>query len=232
MLPEAVAILPCSASQGPNDPGIKALRRILTGGPDVAAAIRDLGRPIPGMFRDQRKLVMSDDEAKCLLPISPPLYDQDILTDRTERFIASEMIRAALFQSLKKELPYCCEVQISAFKEPVQGQTPIIRIEASVVVERDSQKIIVIGKNGEKIKQVGIAARHKLEDFFQSKVSILVRLSSVNAPLRDPRSFFSLITPVECLPISGVPGPKSQSEQRLAEERRRSKGVRVPSLIR
>jgi GTP-binding protein Era len=171
LLPNALAILPCSASDGPDDPGVVALRRLLAGGPDLPAALRDLGRPVPGMFQPNVNF-LTDEQAQAILPLSPPLYDEDVLTDRTERFIASEMIRAALFESLHKELPYCCEVQISEFKEPKEGdKKPVIRISASVIVERDSQKVIVIGKNGEKIKGVGILARKKIEDFFQSQVS-------------------------------------------------------------
>jgi len=100
------------------------------------------------------------------------------LTDRTERFFASEIIRAVLFETLKKELPYCCEVRITQFKEPELDATgkekkrPVIRIEALVLVERDSQKIIAIGKGGEQIKKIGIAARRKLQDFFQMPVSL------------------------------------------------------------
>jgi len=168
LLPDAVAILPVAASRGPDDPGVVALRRVLAGGPDVPAALRGLGRPIPGMFPEGGDAP----SVPPLLPISPPLYDTEMLTDRTERFVASEMIREALFSSLKKELPYCCEVQVTEFKEPKQGETrkPVIRIAADIIVERDSQKVIVIGKNGEQIKRVGIAAREKLEDFLQGQV--------------------------------------------------------------
>lgn len=169
LLPTALAIVPCRATDGADDPGVVALRRLLTGGPDIPAAFRSLGRPIPGMFPPNKKTIV-DEEARGILPLSPPLYDGELLTDRTERFIASEMIRAALFESLKKELPYCCEVQINEFKEPKAGQKPLVRISASVIVERDSQKVIVIGKNGEMIKEVGTVARKKIEDFLQSKV--------------------------------------------------------------
>lgn len=189
LVPDAVAILPMSAGEsdkrdvanagdvgGANNPGVTALRRILTGGPDVPAAIRDMGRPIPGMFPPGVQFV-TDEQARALLPKSPPLYDTEALTDRPERFIASETIRAAIFESLKKELPYCCEVRIVKFKEPVADDAkPMIRIEADVIVERDSQKLIVIGKGGEQIKKIGTTARHKLEAFFQSKVSSTPRL--------------------------------------------------------
>jgi len=177
LLPDALAIIPVAASLGPDNPGVVALRALLTGGPDVPAAIRNLGRPVPGMFRPGSAPFLTNAQAAAMLPVSPPLYDSEILTDRPERFMASEMIRAALFQSLKKELPYCCEVQIDSFKEPSSTdeagnkQKAVIRISAHIYVERDSQKIIVIGKNGQQIKQIGVAAREKLEEFFQAQVS-------------------------------------------------------------
>jgi GTP-binding protein Era len=183
LLPNALAILPLVASNGPDDLGVVALRTLLTGGPDLPAALRNLGRPVPGMFLPDVKS-LTDEQAQAVLPLGPPLYDSEILTDRPSRFIASEMIRAALFESLHKELPYCCEVQIESFKDPEEepkdqdddGSTgnkkkkPVIRISASIFVERDGQKVIVIGKNGQQIKKVGIAARAKLEEFFQCQV--------------------------------------------------------------
>jgi GTPase len=175
LLPNALAIVPVAASHGPGDSGVVVLRKMLTGGPDLPASIRDLGRPIVGMFQPGVKTLTDAQVKKDLLPISPPLYDDEILTDRTERFVASEIIRAALFQSLRKELPYCCEVQVTAFTEPKEGDSkPIIKISADVIVERDSQKVIVIGKKGEQIKQVGVQAREKLEDFLQAQVSLLM----------------------------------------------------------
>lgn len=178
LLPRALAILPVCASHGPDDPGVQALRAILSGEPDIPKKLRNLGRPIPGMFTEELlHATRNDTPIPPILPISPPLYDTDVLTDRTERFVASELIRVALFESLKKELPYCCEVQIQEFKEP-RGNEKMIRIVADVIVERDSQKIIVVGKNGEQIKKIGVLARRKLEDFLQSKVcfgTLLVR---------------------------------------------------------
>jgi GTP-binding protein Era len=171
LLPNAMAILPMAASQGAADLGVIALRTILTGGPDVPAALRNLGRPIPYMFHEQAKLIYTE-EARNLLPKSPPLYDLESLTDRSERFVASETIRSALFEIFRKEIPYCCEVQINSFKEPKEeDKKPVLKIHATVIVERESQKGIVVGKGGEKIKEVGISAREKLEEFFQKRVS-------------------------------------------------------------
>lgn len=76
------------------------------------------------------------------------------------------MVRASLFQNLKKELPYCCEVAVTEFKE----SRDIIRMKATIFVERDSQKSIVIGKGGDALKKVGIEARKHLEDFFGLQV--------------------------------------------------------------
>ena len=76
-----------------------------------------------------------------------------------------------LFTILGKELPYCCEVRIDEFKEPNQSdKRPLTRIKASIHVERDSQKGIVVGKGGAMIKDVGVQAREKVEEFLQEKV--------------------------------------------------------------
>jgi len=93
-------------------------------------------------------------------------------------FLASEMIRAALLETFKKELPYCCEVQVTSFKEQPKGSLnpKLIKIEANIFVERDSQKVIVIGKQGSKIKEVGILARTSLEHFFQTKVYLALQV--------------------------------------------------------
>eukprot|EP00980_Cylindrotheca_fusiformis_P027979 scaffold22575_cov141-Cylindrotheca_fusiformis.AAC.10 len=170
LLPNALAIIPVAASEGTENEGVVFLRKLLIGGTDIPAAIRNLGRPIPGMFKADAKF-LTDEDAKSLLPPGPPLYDEEVLTDRPERFFASELIRESLFETLKKELPYCCEVRIDEFKEPKENEKKkLSRIKATVYVERDSQKIIVIGKGGEQIKRVGVRAREKLENFLQGKV--------------------------------------------------------------
>jgi len=100
------------------------------------------------------------------LPEHPAYYDKDALTDRNDRFFASEMIRAQVFKQYKKEIPYSTEVIVTAF---VEGEK-LYRISAEIIVERDSQKNIVIGKNGEMLKIVGTYARRDMEEFFQRKV--------------------------------------------------------------
>jgi len=176
LLPEALAILPLAANEGPDNLGVIVLRKLLLGEEGLADSIRALGRPVPGMFRPGIQFVTTT-EAQKLLPQGPPLYDEETLTDRPERFFASELIREALFETLKKELPYCCEVRIDEFKEPKpKDPKPMNRIKATVYVERESQKLIVIGKGGTQIKTVGILAREKIERFLQEKVFLALEV--------------------------------------------------------
>lgn len=100
------------------------------------------------------------------LPVSPAFYAEDQLTDRDERFFASELVREKLFHALGEELPYRCEVTIESFKE----EGALRRIEATIWVDRASQKAIVIGDKGATLKRVGSAARRDLEQLFDGKV--------------------------------------------------------------
>lgn len=100
------------------------------------------------------------------LPEHPAYYDKDMLTDRSERFFVSEIIREKIFKLYEKEIPYSTEVIIAAFKD----EPSIVRISAEVIVERDSQKNIIIGKGGEMLKKVGTYARRDIEEFLQKKV--------------------------------------------------------------
>jgi GTP-binding protein Era len=100
------------------------------------------------------------------LPEHPPYYEKDALTDRNDRFFASEMIRAQILKQYKKEIPYSAEVVVTAF---VEGEK-LHRISAEIIVERDSQKNILIGEGGKMLKIVGTYARRDMEEFFQRKV--------------------------------------------------------------
>ncbi|GAA4335894.1 GTPase Era [Mucilaginibacter gynuensis] len=100
------------------------------------------------------------------LPEHPAYYEKDALTDRNDRFFASEMIRAQIFKQYKKEIPYSAEVIVTAF---VEGEK-LHRISAEIIVERDSQKNILIGEAGSMLKIVGKYARLDMEEFFQRKV--------------------------------------------------------------
>jgi GTP-binding protein Era len=100
------------------------------------------------------------------LPESPPYFPKDQLTDKYERFFASEIIREKILLHYKKEIPYSAEVEIESFKE----EKEIINIRAVIHVARDSQKGIIIGHKGMMLKRVGTDARHDMEDFFRKKV--------------------------------------------------------------
>lgn len=100
------------------------------------------------------------------LPFSRPYYDQDQYTDRSERFLAGELIREQLMQRLHQELPYSLAVEIEEFKR----SDDLLRLGAIIWVERQGQKQIVIGKGGQVLKQVGSEARKELEKLFDEKV--------------------------------------------------------------
>lgn len=104
------------------------------------------------------------------LPECPPWYDKDAFTDKNLRFFASEIIREQILLNYKEEIPYCCEVGIEQFKEGKERYD----ISAVIYVMRDSQKGIVIGKQGAALKKVGTAARIEMEDFFQKKVFLQI----------------------------------------------------------
>ncbi len=101
-----------------------------------------------------------------LLPKGPAFYPKETLTDKTLRFFASEIIREKILRNYDKEIPYCCEIEIDSYKE----EPTIDRIAATIYVSRESQKGIVIGHKGERLKRVGKAAREDMEDFLGKKV--------------------------------------------------------------
>ena len=101
-----------------------------------------------------------------LLPEGPAYYPKDTLTDKTLRFFASEIIREKILKMYDKEIPYSCEIAIDSYKE----EPTIDRISATIYVARDSQKGIVIGHKGERLKRVGQAAREDMEAFLDKKV--------------------------------------------------------------
>jgi GTP-binding protein Era len=103
---------------------------------------------------------------KALLPDSPPFFDKDALTDRPERFFVNEIIREKILLNYDKEIPYAVEVMVEEFKE----EENLIRISAVVFCERDSQKGIIIGKQGTALRKVGTDARKDIEAFFEKKV--------------------------------------------------------------
>lgn len=101
-----------------------------------------------------------------LLPVHPPYFPKDELTDKPERFFAAEMIREKIFTNYKKEVPYSCEVVITSFKET----DDLIKVMSEIYVERSTQRAILLGHKGERIKKVGTEARLEMEKFFGKKI--------------------------------------------------------------
>ena len=118
-----------------------------------------------------------------LLPESPPYYPKDQLTDKPERFFVNETIREKILQQYKKEIPYSVEVDTEEFLE----DEDIIRIRSVIMVERNSQKGIIIGHKGAALKKVGIAARKDLEKFFSKQVHIELYVKVSKDWRKDPK---------------------------------------------
>jgi GTPase len=131
------------------------------------------GKNVPELLRVLREA----------LPEGPPAYPADQLTDRDERFFAAELLREKLFAELGEELPYRCDVVIDSFRE----EGALRRIEASILVERDSQKAIVLGKGGERLKRMASAARRDMERLFDGKVYLGVWVKVRRAWTDDAR---------------------------------------------
>lgn len=115
-----------------------------------------------------------------VLPEGPAFYPKDTLTDKSLRFFASEIVREKILRFYDKEIPYCCEIEIESYKE----EPAIDRIAATIHVARESQKGILIGHKGEKLKRVGEAARKDMEQFLGKKV-FLQLFVKVSADWRD-----------------------------------------------
>lgn len=110
------------------------------------------------------------DTIKEMLDFGPAYYDRDMITDKTERFIVGEIIREKALRNLSNEVPHGVAVRIDDFKE--RSNKKLIDIRATIVVEKNSHKEIVIGKNGQMIKKIGMDARGEIEKFLSSKVNL------------------------------------------------------------
>lgn len=105
-----------------------------------------------------------------LLPVCPPWYDKETFTDRSMRFFASEIVREKILRNYSKEIPYCCEVVIESFKEGPERYD----ISAVINVMRNSQKGIIIGRQGQALKKMATQARIDMEHFFEKKVFLQI----------------------------------------------------------
>jgi GTP-binding protein Era len=122
------------------------------------------------------------DELRPLLPEGPPLYAEDDLTDRSERFLAAELLREKLFRLLGEELPYAAAVEIERF----QTEGEMRRISAAILVGKPGHKAIVIGKDGGKLKTIATQARQDMEKLFGGKVFLEVWVKVKPGWMDDP----------------------------------------------
>lgn len=128
--------------------------------------------PISALNRDGVNILKT--EIKKYIPYSPPLYPPDAITEQPERFFVSEIIRENIFEMFRDEIPYSTTVIINEFKERQHGKD---YINATIYVERLSQKGIIIGKHGDALKKLGIHARKDIEDFLQREVYLDLHVS-------------------------------------------------------
>lgn len=122
--------------------------------------------PVSAETGEQVEELMAILEAQ--LPQGPPFFPEDSLTDMPERFVAAEMIREKVFRMTSQEIPYSVAVTLDSFTE--QEQPPMVKISAVIHVERDSQKGIIIGKQGAMLKKIGTSARQEIERMVGVKV--------------------------------------------------------------
>jgi GTP-binding protein Era len=117
-----------------------------------------------------------------------PIYGEDEITDRSERFLAAEIVREKVFRLLGDEIPYSISVEIEKFE--TEGE--LRRVYAAIIVDRDSQKPILIGKKGEKLKEIGTQARKDMEELFGLKVYLEVWVKVKSGWADDERAVKSL----------------------------------------
>ena len=120
------------------------------------------------------------------LPESPPYFPEEIMTDQTERFLVSEIIREKVIQQAYQEIPYSTAVTIESFKE--QPGKNLVVIQGTIHVERDSQKKILIGRGGQKLRNIGEAARKEMEAFLGTRVYLDLWVNVQNNWTQDPRA--------------------------------------------
>jgi GTP-binding protein Era len=120
-----------------------------------------------------------------LLPEGPPYFPEEAMTDRTERFIAAEIIREKITLRLHQEIPYVTAVVVDVFKE--DGVKNMLHISATINVEKDSQKGIIIGKGGAMLREIGTKARRDMENFFATKVFLKLFVRVAKDWTHDPK---------------------------------------------
>ena len=155
---------------------------------DEVRKVRDFAEIVPLSAEKGRNVEELVKAATPLLPLGEPMFEEDEITDRSERFLASEFLREKLFRLLGDELPYGIAVEIEKFE--VEGN--LRRIHAAVIVDKAGHKSIVIGKGGEKLKRISSEARVELEKLFDGKVFLEVWVKVKSGWADDERALKSL----------------------------------------
>lgn len=144
--------------------------------------------PVSATRRDGVERVL--DELLALMPEGPALYEEDAITDRPVRFLCAELLREQLMLALGQELPYAVAVEITGFK--TREDRPLVEIDATIHVERSSQKAIVLGKGGKTIKTVSTAARAEMETLLEQQVFLRVHVRVEPNWTNSPKSMRKL----------------------------------------
>lgn len=155
---------------------------------DLGQQFSDAAEIIPVSAKKDRDVSRFEKTVVQYLPESPAFYDTEQLTDKPDAFIAAEMIREQIMRSLNQELPYAMAVEIEAFEE----QAEMIKISALIWVEREQQKSILIGQQGEQIKRIGSKARQSMEQYFVKKVFLKLWVKERSGWSDDERALKSL----------------------------------------
>jgi len=140
--------------------------------------------PLSALLGDGIDLLL--DELLKVLPEGPQLFPEDMITDLSERFLAGEMIREKVFRLTRQEIPYATAVVVEEFKEKVDKN--LVVIQATIQVEKDSQKKILIGEKGRMLKEIGSLARKEIESFLGTKVFLELWVKVEKDWREDPRA--------------------------------------------
>ncbi|MDO5728001.1 MAG: GTPase Era [Actinomycetaceae bacterium] len=146
---------------------------------------------IPVSARKGHQIDKLKEIVAALMPYSPPLYPREMTTDESDEVMIAELIREAALEGVREELPHSLAVQVEEIiereKKPGQNYPPMLDIHVNLFVERDSQKAIIIGKGGKRLKRVGIRARHQVEDLLGRRVYLDLHVRTAKDWQSDPK---------------------------------------------
>lgn len=183
-----LASLGCPVLLVVNKVDLIADKQSLLPGLQILSGKRDFEQIIPISATTGRNVAELEAVIESLLPESVPFFPEDQITDRSERFLVAERVREKLFRRLGRELPYGITVEIEHFRR----ERNIIHIHALIWVERQSQKSIVIGRQGRVLREVGREARAELEPLLESKVNLKLWVKVKEGWADDERALRSL----------------------------------------